>query len=270
MKILEVYDKNSVLGCYGKNVFKTMNEFFSRFPREYGECYYDNLEMLKIMVTDNCYGSVATGGYHEESNTIIIQDYNSLGHELMHVAQYDRINKKSSIEVGDGMFERGLVEGVTEYLTMMAYGMSGTDSYPFEVFAVSMLDNGNVPFLFRPFFIPNHEEFIKLFPNRRDIYSLMYSLNYYFENMFDYMESVENHKDTMFDILLIRNAIRDTIDSLISIELSLEKDSIGLRMYEEKFMDLISSSDVAEDLKIFDPKYMVYAEKEIKKRIRKK
>jgi len=270
MKILEVYNQNSVLGCYGKDVFKTMDEFFKRYPKEYSDCYYNNLKTLKIMQTDNCYGSIATGGYAEDSNVILFEDNNSIGHELMHVAQYDRNNKISSISSGEEMFESGLIEGVTEYLTKNAYGLSAPDSYPFEVFVVSMLDSGNIKELFKPFFIPNHNEFIKLFPKEKDIYSLMYSLNYYFENMLDYMEALNNQEDIMLDLLLIKDAIRDTIDSLITIELSTENNQDKLKIYSEKFLDLISSKDVYECLKIFDPKYKIYTEREIKKRIRKK
>ena len=65
-----------------------------------------------------------------------------------------------------------------------------------------------------------------------------------------------------------RSAIRHTIDSLISIKLSLESNDKELNTYGDKFIDLINSSLPGKIPLEFYPKYKEYAEKQIKKRIR--
>ena len=131
---------------------------------------------------------------------------------------------------------------------------------------------GAVDFILKPF---DRVEVLMRIKNQLDTYQMKQEMANYNRMMHklvsEQQRQIEVEQQNMvFDISLLRDAIRDTIDNLITIELSLESDSRELQIYSEKFMDLISSKNVMEDLEIFDPKYRVYADKEIKRRIRKK
>lgn len=271
MQILEIYDKNSNLRCHGKNIFRTMDNFLGKYPLEYRRLYDKNIETLQIFKCDTFDRKISNGYYDASDNIILYTDGISLGHELFHLASNDIDKGISSIESDLG-YEHGIDEGMTEYLYMLAYGLIEPDCYEFQVFAINMLDN--IPDLFKYYFIPNHKEFIKLFPNRKDIYNLIFSLDIYHENNNGYLEylysSEEEDKNSLIDINLARKSIREVINNLISIELSLEKDNVKLKKYSEKFMDLIGSKNLALLVKAFYPKYYEYAELQVKERILKR
>ena len=267
MKVLNLYDKNSDLRCYKKNIFKTMEIFLKHFPEEYKTCYKRNLDSLELFKVDRMDDETMTGAYNNQANVIFFEMNNSLGHELFHVASNDLVNNiyafESKIEIEDG-----LIEGMTEYLTMKAYDLTKPGSYAFEVFSVTMLED--VPNIFRPYFIPNHKDFISLFPNKRDIYSLLYSLNTYNELSLDYLASTYTNKDILVDMDILVNSIRDTFNNLIALELSMEKDNYKLKEYSDKFMDYLMSDNVRFILNELYPNYLRYAEKQINKKVRKK
>ena len=272
MQILEIYDKNSNLRCHGKNIFRTMDNFLGKYPLEYRILYDKNIETLQIFKCDTFDRKISNGYYDADDNIILYSDDISLGHELFHLASNDRDNGISSIESGMG-YEHGIDEGMTEYLLMLAYGLTRPDCYEFQVFAIRMLEN--IPDLFKYYFIPNHKEFIKLFPNRKDIYNLIFSLDIYHEKNNDYLEYLcsndeDDIKNSLIDINLARKSIKEVINNLISIELSFEKSSVELKRYSDKFMDLIGSKDVALMLKVFYPEYYEYANTQIKTRILKR
>ena len=263
MKVLGVYDKDSDLRCFNKSAFMTMRSFFDKLPVEYGKCYFDNLETLKLLKVDEFNDDKFSGMYNSFGNVVMFSKNNALGHELFHVASYDRRNDLTAFE-GYIDIEQGLIEGMTEYLFITTYGLSGVREYPFEVFCVKMLED--IPGLFKPYFIPSHDDFINLFPSKRGIYSLMYALNVYHEDILDYMPSEEN------DAILnkIENAIKGVIDSLISIELSRKVDDDSLYKYAEKFMDEITRHEVKDMISWLYPKYSHYANKQINVKIRRK
>ena len=151
---------------------------------------------------------------------------------------------------------------------MKAYGLSRPGSYSFEVFCVMMMED--IPNLFKPYFIPNHKEFISLFPNKKDIYSLLYSLNAYNDIELDYLDSKYNHSNVIIDKTILEESIQDTLNNLVNIELSMEDDPNKIKLYGDKYMDYLSSNFVKHILKDLYPDYIKYAEKLIKKKIRKK
>ena len=268
MKVLEIYDKDSDIRCYGKNIFKTMDKFLSKLPSEYGECYYHNLETLCLFKEDRFPDGISTGLYNSSANSIFFTRGDNLGHELFHMASNDLVNKQYAYESPLGI-EHGLIEGMTEYLNTEAYNLNRPNSYCFPVFCVMLMKD--IPDLFKPYFVPSHENFIKLFPKARDIYSLMYSLNVYNDNIYDYLASEYGAGDCLVDLTTIIESVESTIDNLISIELSFDgRDKSKLNIYGDKFMDLIRSSHLRDNFKYVYPNYDKYAEGQIKKRIRER
>lgn len=268
MKVLEIYDKNSDLRYYNKNIFLLMDEFFKTFPKEYSDNYYRNLETLKLFKVDSCYEK-SEGGFYTPDNMLFFCKKGSIVHELMHMASYLMGTDKIGFSIVNRSFlEDGLQEGMTEYLAQKALKLDRARGYHFESFCVSMLDT--IPNIFKPYFIPNKEEFISLFPNERDIYSLMYSLNYYNQEAVDYINSLIKGIDPDIEEVILQKSIRDTLDTLIDIELSIEKDPRELEIYSEKYMDLLG--DYMIDLIVGEiyPNYKNYANKQINKRIRSK
>lgn len=269
MQIIEIYDKNSDLRCHRKNIFKTMDIFMKRFPLEYRRLYDKNLDTLEIFKVDEIDRMTSNGVYDNKDNIILFTDSVALGHELFHMSSTD-IDKGISAIESDMQYEEGIIEGITEYLYMLAYGLKKPDSYDFQVFAIRMLEH--IPDLFKYYFIPNHKEFIRLFPNRKDIYNLIFSLDVYTERSNEYLENLcsSNESNRLIEINSAIKSIKDTINNLISIELSIEKDNTKLKEYSDKFMDLICSKDIDEMVGVLYPNYYEYATKQIKSRILKR
>lgn len=199
--------------------------------------------------------------YYPGPNVLMFKSFTHLAHELMHLASSDRKNKQFAF-CRDGEFsfiENALVEGMTEYLSCVA--KEGTpDCYLFEYFVVSMLSS--IDGIFKPFFIPNYREFISLFPNERDICSLMYSLDYYQDGILLLDEDAPG-----VEINRIGDSIKSTIDSLIDIELSFNRDKRERKIYGDKFMDLISEDNLSALIGYVCPEYLDYAYHEVKKRL---
>ncbi len=268
MKIINMYDQYSDIRCRGKNVFKTMRTFLAKYPEEYSECYYYNLDYLKLFKVDKMVDEAMAGEYDTSANVIFFKDNEALGHEFFHMASNNIVDGQYAIESNIGI-EYGLIEGMTEYLYNKAYGLPNPTAYSFEVFVVKMLED--IPRLFEPYFIPNHDNFISLFPNEKDIYSLLYSLNVYSDAYYEYIASSYSTDNKSVDLGKIIENIEDTIDNLISIELSMHGNSIAkLSIYGDKFMDLIGSDNLKNKFKDVYPNYIKYAEKQIKRRIRER
>lgn len=265
MQVLEIYDKNADLRSHGKNIFKTMENFFANYPLEYRRNYDKNLETLDFLKCDTLDSDAYSGSYDTSRNVIFFSNSNSLGHELFHVASYDALQETSGFE-SDRDFDQGLLEGMTEYFRTKAYGLTSPDDYSFQVFCVMMLEN--IPDIFKYYFIPNYFEFIKLFPNKKDIYNLLFSLDEFHNGYMRYLESFAMDKDDeALDINAMKMAIRNTINNLISIELSMNNDKQKLIKYRDKFMDLLGSVGIELEIKKFCPKYYEYAEAQLKRRI---
>ena len=295
MKVIEIYDKNSIILDHGKNVFKTMDYYLRKFPESYRKCYDKNLETLELLKVDRLndaslnavnkskqsfykylnktYNNNSIGLnynyslYIPEDNIIIFEKNYSLGHELFHMCSNDRDNEQfafeSALEIEDG-----LIEGMTEYHHMKAFGLKEPGAYSFEVFTVTMLEN--IPNLFESFFVPKTKGILDVCPNRKALYGLLYSLSMYNDMLLKYLAAAYTDEDALFSMTKAKRTIKHTIDNLISIELTVEKNEHNLKEYSEKFMGLISSSFVGDVLPELYPNYDEYAEKQLKKRIKER
>ena len=267
MKVINVYDKNSDIRSYGRNIFKATEEVLSMYPKEYSDCYYKNLESLELLYVDKMPNSSLLGYYNDEANVIFFSEKSAMGHELFHMASSDLENGNyaflSKLEL-----ENGLIEGMTEYFNTRAYNLEIPSAYQFEVFCVTMLEK--IPNIFRPYFIPNNKDFMSLFPNKRDIYSLLYSLNIYNDMYLNYMEEYYSGKEITTNFKEFRKVIHNVLVSLVDIELSIEKDPYNLKQYGYKFMDYLSSDKIPALTEDIYPKCYQYADKLIDKKIRKK
>lgn len=259
MKIIDVYDKNSgkILTCGGISIFKMFDDYFSTFPVEWRKNYDNNLKTVEIFRVDDM-PMDNSGEYDTENNRIRFINFSSLPHELVHMASYDSKNDKMAFAKNVSDFETSLIEGMTEYIAMQIVSLEKPIAYHFPVFCISMLSE--IEGLFEPYFVPSYQKFLKLFPNKKDILSLMYSLDYYNDNVYQDNPKYE----------LMKCSIKDTIDSLIDIEFSIEKDSKKLKLYKEKFMDLLNDDSMETYLGDFFGDYIDYANCELNKRLIKK
>lgn len=263
MKVLNVYSKKDLflLKYRKRSIALIMNEFFKRFPLSYRKNYDKNLETLEIHKVDSMFDDFDNASYFPSMNLLIFKKNFGLPHELMHMASSDR-------ELGlfgfcqDGqysLYEQGLLEGMTEYLACLATG-GKPSSYFFECFVSSML--ANVEGIFEPYFIPDYNKFVSLFPNKKDILSLMYGLDFYHEKI---KEIDDNTSDEEIDRIAV--AVKNVIDSLIDVELSFDKDYNERSDYSDKFMDMISDRNIDCIVGDVCPDYEDYAYDKIKKRV---
>lgn len=262
MKVVRTYTKDDLneLVCLDKNLIQIMNNFFKRFPETYRLNYDKNIKDVRIWKVDEDIDGLESSHYYAMPNLLTFQNEDTLSHEFMHMASMDRENNKMAFmeDLDNPLFEHSLVEGMTEYLSCMAIG-SKPYNYFFEYFVISMLSS--IDSIFEPFFIPNYNKFISLFPNSKDIYSLMYSMDYYHERIMTIEECSKR------EIMAVKRAIDDTIDTLIDIELSFDKSFEERKKYASKFMDLISDRDIYDFIRDINSGYKNYANKQIKKRI---
>ena len=267
MKVLDIYGKKDleILTCNGIVINKIMDNFFKRFPKSYRKNYDRNLESIEIWELDEHYDGLTAGEYFSEYNILLIQRLSSIVHELMHVASCDYETRLSAFRrKKDGyLFENALIEGMTEYLSSMAHDSAPAD-YFFETFSVSMLSN--IDGIFESYFIPNYDKFIGLFPNKRDIISLMYSLNYYSNKNIEYTCGVVSEFSDM-DRLKVENSIKDVIDTLIDIQLSMKMSLYNNKRYAQKFMDLLNCEVMDTYVGEYFEDYVDYANMQVNKRI---
>ncbi len=267
MKVLKVYNKDSNLRSYGQNVFKATENLLATFPYEYGENYRKNLKDLEILYVDQFLDGELSGYYQNEANTIYFTDKNSVGHEMLHMASNDTTEHLNAFESKKGI-EGALIEGMTEYFNVRTYGLMVPESYTFEVFCATMLDD--IPGIFKPYFIPNDKEFIDLFPNKKDIYSLLYSLDVYHDIYTDFLAEDNAGKNPTINLQMFRKAVNDTVSALIDIKLSMESDPHMLRHFDYKLMEYVGSERFSYLFLAFYPKFYEYTDKLVDKKIRKK
>jgi len=267
MKVVEIYSKKDldILTCQGKVVSKVMDYFFSMFPSEYRGNYDRNLRGLEIWKVDEAQAGSVNGEYFESFNIMILRGFDSIIHELMHVASCDSKTKISAFKRMENVdfFENSLIEGMTEYLASIAMD-NGPSDYFFETFAAAMLSN--IDGILEPYFIPSHSKFMSLFPQKKHILSLMYALNYYATKLDEVMDKkIEFLDDNTKG--RVEHSIRDVIDSLIDIQLSMKMSKKDNVIYGDKFMELITSDIMDDCLGIFSGDYMDYANEQINKRV---
>lgn len=177
----------------------------------------------------------------------------------MHMAHYDRDKDIMAIEQKNNTMGDSLIEGAAEYLASQAMGVAN-DGYIFQTFVIDMLSD--IDNFFEPFFIPNYKKFIRLF-RRRDIYDLMWGLDYYHNNY-----DIEYEDDRYIEVSKkLGVAIRQVIDSLIMIEKRRNRSIYDKKKYYEKFMDLISDDIIKINLEYYFDEYRDYTNREIKSKI---
>lgn len=263
MKVLDVYSKEDLdlFTFGGRPIVELMDDFFLMFPKSYRENYDKNIETLEVYRVDEMYDPSDSAEYFPVSNVLMFKSFAAVSHEFMHMASSDRKNKLTGFNhAGEySLIENALYEGMTEYLSCVAKdGLP--NAYFFEYFVVSMLSD--IDRIFEPYFIPSYKNFISLFPNKRDIISLMYSLEVY-------QNGINSLTDDSSEIEIARvdDAVKSTIDNMIDIELSFDKSNKDRKIYGEKFMDLIANPDIKSLVGDVSPEYLDYAYHEVKKRI---
>ena len=265
MKVLDVYSKKDLdkLTIKGKSVNSIMEDFWLNFPLYYRRNYDKNLESLELLRVDEHYED-AVGEYSDIHNLIIFRKYSAIIHELMHMASRDAETQSAAFIKNkyELLFESSLIEGCTEFLASFALKDKPTD-YFFETFCASMLSN--IDGFFEPYFVPNYDKFIGLFPNKKDILSLMYSLNFYADNFSLIFDTRGKERDYL--VKRLRHSVTDVIDSLIDIQLSFNYDMKKNQAYSEEFLGLINGKDLSEYLSEVRKDYFTYAEGQIKRRI---
>lgn len=264
MRVIDIYEKNDLdrLMIDKKSIKEIMDSFFMKYPARYRRNYDKNLRHIELYQLDEINDSWRAKYFPTIDKILFIEPYHII-HELMHMAHYDRKKDLMAIEQKEILWEDALIEGAAEYLANEATGYP-TCAYIFETFVICMLSS--IENFFEPFFIPSYEQFIKLFPNKKDILSLMYALNFYHHN-YDICEDSEEYPLVVNKLGV---AIREVIDSLINIEIGIDKDEYSRRLYQEKFMDLITSEFVHLNLVDFFYNYRDYANEQLKRKIRVK
>ena len=86
----------------------------------------------------------------------------------------------------------------------------------------------------------------------------------------DFLEADCAGKEQTIDKRLLRNTIKDTFNSLIEIELSLEEDPLRLKKYDFKFMEYVGSDKLGLLFQELYPRYYEYVDKLMDKKIRKR
>jgi len=263
MKVLDIYtrDEFNLITCGEIEICKMMDKFFLRFPSSYRENYDRNIETLEIQRVDEMCDDCDSADYYPLSNVILFKSFAALPHEFMHMASSDLTNNRFAFSrTGQyALYENGLLEGMTEFLSCMAKD-GEPNGYFFECFTVDMLSE--IDGIFEPYFISSYDKLISLFPNKKDIYSLMYALDFYHDKITTMRDDSSDD-----DMERISDSVRSVIDSLIDIELSFNKGSNDRKRYGEKFMDLISGTDIDCIVGDVYSDYIVYAHNEVKKRI---
>lgn len=267
MKVLDIYSKKDldILTCNGVVVSKIMDDFFEGFPKSYRKNYDSNLKSLEIWRVDEHYDGLIAGEYHNRPNVLIMNNMNSFVHELLHISSYNMITNKVAFCKNSGgfFFEEALIEGMTEYLSASALNDTYKD-YFFEAFVVSML--ANIEGIFEPYFIPSYEKFMSLFPDKKDIVSLMYALSFYYDKNGIYISDL-SMKLSDIERVGIKHSVCDVIDSLISIQLSMKMGKKEDTLYAEKFMDLLANDDIQDSVVAYCDDCLDYANEQINKRI---
>lgn len=266
MKVLEVYSKKDLdrLTVKGKVVSKIMDDFFKNYPRKYRENYDKNLDSVEILRVDEHYNGNSGGEYSDFCNVLLFKRYYSIIHELMHMASCDYETRISSYErCNKGtLFEGAFIEGMTEYLSCLAVNQP-CEVYHFETFTAGMVSD--IDGVIESYFIPSHEKLIKSFPNKKNIISLMYSLDSYFRKC-EILHDSSLAIDKEF-ISVLERSIMGVIDSLIDIQVSRKLGFKENKIYANMFMDLIGEENLNAYLSDIWEDYYDYANEQVKRRL---
>ena len=251
--------------CNNKDVLLTMNEFFNKLPREYGNNYYANLASVKIKYVRNL-GNCCDAVYDADSNIIWYSSSDSLPHELFHMASNDRDKKKMGLEFGK---VSSIDEGMAEYLGLKTFELSDSKYYPFEVMCADMILD--YPLVLKSFLMANHNEFIQIFHEEDTVLALMDELDFYNKvsgyllNM-HYMDGVNAKfdRDALIDIkAAVNNVIRYI--TLLGMQNS---DKININEYTKKMIKLLNKDNIAKYFKVFYPEYIDDTKEVIRKLVK--
>lgn len=268
MAIINTYDKNSDLRCYGCNIFEATESVLKSFPREYGNCYYRNLETLKLYELDQLSEVSYAGYYDADLNIVEFKKVIALGHELFHMASNDLTTGRFGVLSDDEKDGIGLTEGMTEYFNAKAYNLEIPSAFHLEVFCVTMLEN--VPNIFRTYFIPSHDDFLALFPDKDNAHHFLKSVDLYTDMYMTYLHNYHSGAESTYEYLNFKGAITDVLNSLVTMELSIENDPRKLELYARKFLKLFSGDRLPDIFPTVYPEYQSFANELVDKRIRKK
>lgn len=261
MKVLQINDSDEFQKLQLRDkryIYQVMDDFFKKYPKEYRRNYDRNLSETSLLLVDELGGQVRAE-YYADVDKIAYSDSDYIVHELMHMAHYDRDKDIMAIEQKNNTMGDSLIEGAAEYLASQAMGVAN-DGYIFQTFVIDMLSD--IDNFFEPFFIPNYKKFIRLF-RRRDIYDLIWGLDYYHNNY-----DIEYEDDRYIEVSKkLGVAIRQVIDSLIMIEKRRNRSIYDKKKYYEKFMDLISDDIIKINLEYYFDEYRDYTNREIKSKI---
>ena len=94
----------------------------------------------------------------------------------------------------------------------------------------------------------------------------MYSLNYYSNKNIEYTCGVVSEFSDM-DRLKVENSIKDVIDTLIDIQLSMKMSLYNNKRYAQKFMDLLNCEVMDTYVGEYFEDYVDYANMQVNKRI---
>ena len=226
MKVLDVYSKEDLdlFTDKGQSVDSMMDNFFLNFPSTYRENYDKNIETLEIYRVDEMIDPNDSAEYFPVSNVLMFKSFAAIPHEFMHMASYDRKEGKTAfMHTGvSSLVENALYEGMTEYLSCVAKN-GFPNTYFFEYFVVSMLSD--IDGIFEPYFIPSYKNFISLFPNKRDIISLLYALENYQNRI-----NILTDDSSELEIAMVDDSVKSVIDNLIDIELSFNVGGLNLNI----------------------------------------
>ncbi len=251
----------------GKKIITTMDEFFNGMPSEYGINYYKNLESVNFSYVMSIYGRLY-GQYIARTNTIYYISYESIPHELFHMASYDKSKDMLGFDGYNGEISL-LNEGLTEYLYNRAFGIEVSDFRPFEVMCANMIID--IPGVLKNHFNPNYEGFINSFNDRDTIESLIDELDVYGEANGYLLDIIKmdggNARFNKQALIDIRDSINNIIRFLIMIGLD-NKDKININEYIEKMIKLLNKDNIAKYFKIFYSEYMDDTKEVIRKLVK--
>lgn len=265
---MKAYTKNDKIMCYGKDIFLTMDDFFRDKPSQYRYNYDKNLDSLMLIRQFEINNGLNTGLYDADQNIIYFTEFNSIGHEMFHVASNDLENKTMGIDK-KGTNGSALLEGITEYLFVDTFQVKNNYTYSFEVAVAKVLRL--IPGVLRSFFMASYDEFINSFNNKDTIKELNNELNVY-NKISDYCLTIYyldgKNANIKLDVLVrLMDAVRKVIDSLYSIGIENSK-LVDNAFYNRYLMEALTDKCLLKIFGLLYPGYVEYLNKDVKSRVK--
>lgn len=262
MKILEIYNCENNFGELTKNPdnsFTRIEKFLADKRLDYADNYYTNKDRLKVFLYDKLLREyVGEFDVVGDNIEIKITHPDHLTHELLHMASYDFYNpeKYAYCSLNEGP-ANALSEGMTEYLASIIDNVK-VDCYYFESFIARMLNTTQN--IWQYYFVPDYDRFIELY-NEKDILNLMINSNIY-NKRDDKIEEITQEE--------VSEAIINSLEALILIEFSKEKDLTNIVKYRDEFLSLLEGSDIKTILDEYNKEYFDFSKKLMDAKIRER